>query len=295
MKNIVYKLAEDFNIEKNYKLFRIYQEMLNPIINKKKFEDIDLNLQDRKIMVRCFNLNKNKKKLIIYFHGGGWVTGSVNSYTNAISKLANNLDCMIIMPEYRLAPEYPFPAGFDDCFEVTKLILNNLDEIKVKKNDVILMGDSAGGNLAAAVSQKGLDTKDFRVNKQVLLYPALQSNYSNDTKYTSVISNGNNYLITQKQIQDFMKHYIKDEKDYANPYVAPLLAKHLFGLPKTLIIVNEFDPLRDEGIAYAKKLRWHLVWSEYYVFEGAMHGFLTNILDRKYTKMAYLKIKEFIK
>jgi acetyl esterase len=125
--------------------------------------------------------------------------------------------------------------------------------------------------------------------------PALQSNYSNDTKYTSVISNGNNYLITQKQIQDFMKHYIKDEKDYANPYVAPLLAKHLFGLPKTLIIVNEFDPLRDEGIAYAKKLRWHLVWSEYYVFEGAMHGFLTNILDRKYTKMAYLKIKEFIK
>lgn len=297
MKNIVYKVAEDFDIKKNYKLFRLFQKVVNPTLNKKKkFQDIKINLDDRKVPVRIFNpFNDGKKhKVIIFIHGGGWIAGSVDTYTNICYDMAKRTNRVVISIEYRLAPENPFPAGFNDCYDVINFIYKNILSMDIEKKDIAIIGDSAGGNLSAAVCQRARDEKSFKVSKQILLYPALQTDYSENSKYKSVVEKGSNYIITRVQLCDFINHYIINPNDLSNPYIAPLESKHLFGLPNTLIIVAENDPLRDEGIAYYKKLKAHFVKSKYYVFMGANHGFLTNILDKKYTNLAYEKIIKFL-
>jgi acetyl esterase/lipase len=297
MKNIVYKMAEDFDIKKNYKLFRLFQKVVNPTINKKKkYQDIKIILEDRKVPIRVFNpfTDEEPHKIIIFLHGGGWVAGSVDTYTNICYVMARRTKRIVIAIEYRLAPENPFPAGFNDCYDVINLIYKNRVAMNIKTEDITIIGDSAGGNLSAAVCQRALNEKLFKVAKQILLYPSLQTDYSESTKYKSVIEKGSDYIITRVQLCDFINHYVINPNDLDNPYVAPLESNHLFGLPKTLIILAENDPLRDEGIAYYKKLRLHFVKSKHYIFKGATHGFLTNILDRKYTNAAYDKINEFL-
>ena len=186
MKNIVYKVAEDFDVKKNYKLFRLFQKIVNPTLNKKKkFQDIKVKLSDRKVPVRIFNpfCDNEMHKIIIFIHGGGWVSGGVDTYANICYTLANKTQRIVVSIEYRLAPEHPFPSGFNDCYDVINLIYKNSLSLNIEKNDIAIVGDSAGGNLSAAVCQKALDEKSFRIEKQILLYPALQADYSENTKY----------------------------------------------------------------------------------------------------------------
>lgn len=297
MKNIINKVTEDFDIKKNYKIFRFFQKLLNPTINKKKkYKDVVVNLDNRKLKVRLFSpfKDKEKHKVLILIHGGGWMSGSLDSYTNLCYDLSKKTHHIVIAIGYRLAPEYPFPAGFDDCYDVTKFIYDNAKIFNIDTKDITLIGDSAGGNLCAAVNQKALDTKEFKIKKQILIYPAVQTDYSLNTSYKSVIEKGSNYIITRTQLCDFINTYIVDKENLKNKYVSPILSKNMFGLPETLIILAEDDPLHDEGLAYAKKLKRHLVKVKYYTFTGATHGFLTNILDRKYTNMAFEKINIFL-
>lgn len=287
----------DINIKKNYKLFRILQKIINPsFINKKDYEDIIFDLDDRKIKARVFKscTGKEISKLIIFIHGGGWVTGSVDSYTNTCIELSHRTNRMVVAIDYRLAPEYPYPAGFNDCYEVTKLIMKNLDSLNLSYKDVCLMGDSAGANLVAAISLKARDTKDFKIENQILLYPALQTDYSNKTKYKSVIENGKDYLLTQKQLQEYMNLYVTNSKDLNNPYVAPLKARTLFFQPRTLLITSNHDPLRDEGKKYARRLKLYFNYVVYYNFEDAIHGFLSQPIGKKNKMEAYKRIIQFL-
>ena len=287
----------DINIKKNYKLFRILQKIINPsFINKKDYEDIIFDLDDRKIKARVFKscTGKEISKLIIFIHGGGWVTGSVDSYTNTCIELSHRTNRMVVAIDYRLAPEYPYPAGFNDCYEVTKLIMKNLDSLNLSYKDVCLMGDSAGANLVAAISLKARDTKDFKIENQILLYPALQTDYSNKTKYKSVIENGKDYLLTQKQLQEYMNLYVTNPKDLNNPYVAPLKARTLFFQPRTLLITSNHDPLRDEGKKYARRLKLYFNYVVYYNFEDAIHGFLSQPIGKKNKMEAYKRIIQFL-
>lgn len=287
----------DYNLKKNYKIFRVLQNLLNPsVFDKKEYEDVFLELPDRKIRTRIFcPFDKpEKRKAIIYIHGGGWVLGTLEVYTKTCLELAKQTNRIVISIDYRLAPEYPFPCGFNDCYDVVELIMSNLDEFGLKEEDVCLMGDSAGGNLTAAVSLKAKKTKKFKLKEQVLIYPAVQSDFSDKTKYKSIIDNGKDYLLTQKQIQDYMSLYVKDAKDLNNPYVSPLKARFPFNQPRTLIITSDKDPLRDEGKAYAKKLSLFGNKVMYHNVEGAMHGFLTITLNKKHKEEAHNKIKEFL-
>lgn len=284
----------DISIKKNYKLFRKLQKIINPnIINKKEYEDIVFCLGDRDIKARVFYYHNNHKA-IIFIHGGGWVMGSVESYTNTCMELSKKTKRMVIAIDYRLAPEYPYPNGFNDCYDVVKLIMDNLETLGLKEEDICLMGDSAGGNLVAAISLKSKYTKDFKINKQILLYPALQSDYSNHTKFKSVIENGKDYILTQKQLQEYMALYVSTSKDLESPYVSPLKAKTLFFQPDTLLITSDLDPLRDEGKYYAKRLRRYFNRVKYYNFKEAMHGFLSQPIQKKHTMKAYNKIIEFL-
>lgn len=287
----------DISIKKNYKLFRILQKIINPsFINKKDYEDIIFDLEDRKIKTRVFKscTGKENSKLIIFIHGGGWVTGSVDSYTNTCIELSHRTNRMVVAIDYRLAPEYPYPAGFNDCYEVTKLIMKNLGSLNLSYKDVCLMGDSAGANLVAAISLKARDTKDFKIENQILLYPALQTDYSNKTKYKSVIENGKDYLLTQKQLQEYMNLYVTNPKDLNNPYVAPLKARTLFFQPRTLLITSNHDPLRDEGKKYARRLKLYFNYVVYYNFEDAIHGFLSQPIGKKHKMEAYKRIIQFL-
>lgn len=298
MDNLVKNISSfDPNIKKNYKILRLLQNIVSPNwINNKDYHDFILNVDNRDIRTRVFNFNHDSqnKKAIIFVHGGGWVIGSLSSYTKTCIEIAKKTKRLVISIDYRLAPEYPFPAGFNDCYDAIKLILNYLNEINIQNKDVCLMGDSAGANLIAAVSIKASKTKEFKVLQQVLIYPALQSDYSNNTKYKSVIEKGKDYFLTQKQLQDYISLYVKDEKDLSNPYVSPIKAKFLFFQPKTLLVTADNDPLRDEGKHYAKRLLLHFNNVTYCNIEGAMHGFLTRPLEEKYKEQVYNKIIQFL-
>lgn len=290
MIKVVRKVFENFDVFKNYKLYRKLQVVAN-YPYKKGYIDYNVNLGDRTIRVRYFNKNNEikTKKTIIFIHGGGWVAGSIESYTNALSNLSEKLEMSIIAIDYRLAPEYKFPAGFNDCLDIVKIIAKEIGH-----KNIILMGDSAGGNLCAAVSQKLRDDFSFRIRKQILLYPSLSADYKENSKYKSVIEKQNKYLITRKHLDSAISHYVENEKELNNPYVSPINSKKLLFAPKTLIITSENDPLKDEGYAYYKKLKKYFVNVKYYHFEGADHGFLTNPLDRKFTNKLIKIVKEFL-
>lgn len=288
---------KDINVKKNYKIMRGLQEVLNPnFLYKKDYEDIEVDLSNRKITCRIFKTNKEtkKNKVIIYIHGGGWVTGSIDSYTRACVDLSKQTNRIVISIDYRLAPEYPYPAGFNDCYEIVKLFMDNLNELGLNRKDVCLMGDSAGGNLVAAISLKAMKEKTFKVKEQILLYPALQGNYTNTTKYKSVIEKGKDYLLTQKQLQDYISLYVPNKKDLKSPYVCPLNKRILFNQPRTLIITCENDPLRDEGKYFAKKLKLYFNDVEYYNLDGAIHGVFNNSIDKKHKVIIFNKIKLFL-
>lgn len=287
----------DINVKNNYKKIRFMQEILNPkFLYSKNYEDIVFKLKDREIKTRMFKSfdNNKKTKLIIFIHGGGWSTGSIGSYSKTCMELSKRTERVVISIDYRLAPEYPFPCGFNDCYEIVKIIMDNLEQFNLSENDVCLMGDSAGGNLVAAISLKGIKEKTFRARDQILLYPALQNDYSNTTKYKSIIEKGKGYFLTQKSLQDYMALYVKDAKDLKNPYVSPLNKRFPFLQPRTLIITCEHDPLKDEATYYAKKLKLCLNYVKLYNVEGAIHGFFNNIYGKKYMNELYKEIIEFL-
>ncbi|MBQ9072833.1 MAG: alpha/beta hydrolase [Bacilli bacterium] len=294
--NVIKKISNsEFSVKKTYKLFRVLQKIVTkPLLKNNNYEDITFDLKDRTIKSRIFYPSSDKKGLIIFIHGGGWVTGSIESYTKTCIELSNKTKRIVISIDYRLAPEYPYPNGFDDCYEVIRIIMNNIDKLNLREKDVCLMGDSAGGNLVAAITIKSKHTKDFKISKQILFYPTLQSDYSNNTKYKSVIEKGKDYLLTQKRLQEYISLYVSNPKDLNSSFVSPLKVKFPFFYPSTLIITADNDPLRDEGIRYAKKLKRYFNHVKYYNFEGAMHGFMNNPFGKKYKEEAYEKTKEFL-
>lgn len=286
---VTLKIIENFPIKKNIKLYRTIQNIVNPKIQNKKYVDYVLD----GVRVRVFD-QSNSKKIIIYIHGGGWVSGSIDTHSSICYRLSSELNRKVISIDYRLAPEYPYPAGFDDCYKVISHIMDNISEFGITWSDVAIMGDSAGANLAFAVSLKGLDERAFRTGAQVLIYPATQTDYSITTKFDSVLVNDGKGFLTRKHLEDYLSMYLTSEEDYSDKYVNILKSKHLFGLPKVMVVTGTLDPLHDEGVALVKKLKRHLVSVKHYDLEDATHGFFTNILDKKYTKRTIELIKGFI-
>lgn len=284
------KIVSKFPIAKNIKLYRTIQNIVNPkLIKDAQYLDDTLS----GVKIRIFDPKKSSK-LIIYIHGGGWVSGNIDTHSNICLKLAEVLNRKVIAIDYRLAPEFPYPAGFLDCYEVIKTIMDNIASFGITWDDVIIMGDSAGANLTFAVSLKGFYEKTFRTGKLILIYPATQTDYTLSSKYHSLFTNDSKGFLSRKNLEDYINMYIPDVTRRNDIYVNLLKAKHLFGLPKTLIITGTEDPLHDEGLALAQKLKRHLVSVKHYDIKGAPHGYFNNILDKKYTKIAIKYIKEFV-
>ncbi len=230
--------------------------------------------EGHEIPVRIFYPEKRlHEEHIIYIHGGGWVIGNIDTYTSACANLANQLGRIVYSIDYRLAPENPFPAGLKDCLDaVDELLTPKAGE---KKQKWILMGDSAGGNLAAAVSLKRKEEKKPLPHSQVLLYPLTHWDHTENSPFASIQENGYDYGLTTKKIQEYMELYAPDEAMRKTPYLAPLMAEDLSRQPDTLIITAEFDPLRDEGEAYGAALKKAGNTVEVKRILNAVHGFIT--------------------
>lgn len=299
LKKIALKILSipHISLKKYYKQYRKLLNILNPPSEPiYKMLDHKIMVEDREIPVRVFIPKANPlPKVLIFFHGGGWVTGNIDSYTNVCANMANKTNHIVISVDYRLAPENPFPAGLEDCYYVTKEIFSNPEILKCKQEDITLIGDSAGGNLAAVVSLMAKDRGEFLPSKQILIYPATNYDHSENSPYSSVKENGADYIMTSKRIQDYMDLYIQNEEDRLSPYVAPILAENLSNQPKTLIITAEFDPLRDEGEAYGIKLKQFGNDVKIYRMKDALHGFISNPLSSDDIDKCYEIINLFLK
>lgn len=229
---------------------------------------------DHEIPIRIFYPeNRKHEEHVIYIHGGGWALGDVDTYTSACVNLANHLNRVVYLIDYRKAPEYPYPAAFEDCLQAVKILQDSAVEGKKKK--WILMGDSAGGNLAAAVSLKLREEELTLPYKQVLIYPLTYWEHSEESPFDSVRTNGYDYGLTIKKISEYMEMYVPDEEDRKSPYVSPLMADDLSNQPDTLVITAEFDPLRDEGEEYGRALKAAGNQVEIRRILDSVHGFIT--------------------
>ena len=233
--------------------------------------------------------------VLLFFHGGGWVTESVETYNRVCARMAQTTGCIVASVEYRLAPEYRFPAAFEDCYAAAKTLYTNHSILKIHPDQITIIGDSAGGNLTAAVCLKARDPGDFTPKRQILSYPALYHCYTEESPYPSVQENGTDYLLTSVKMEDYLKLYESSPADRLNPYFAPLMTKDFSRLPRTLILTAQFDPLRDEGEDYGKKLLDAGNDVEMYRIDGAFHGFFALGIRFLHVQESFTYINAFLK
>jgi acetyl esterase len=216
--------------------------------------------------------------LLVYFHGGGWVIGGLESYDRLCRSLANAAGCAILAVDYRLAPEHKFPAAVDDCYAATSWAVAQAAALGADGTRAAIGGDSAGGTLTAVVAQLARDRSGPGLRFQLLIYPATDVAY--DTP--SYRENATGYFLELDAMRWFYDHYLRNDADRADPRASPLRAADLHGLPPALVITAEFDPLRDEGEAYAARLREAGVPVTLTRYDGMIHGFfgLAPLLDQ---------------
>jgi len=295
----VLKLASSprIDMQEDYVWIRKVQDFFSKEV-KDQYHVLDEKIysldEGHEIPVRVFFPNKIRhEENIIYIHGGGWVLGNIDTYTRACMNLAEHLGRPVYSINYRLAPEHPYPAGFNDCLRVVKVLLNSTENNKKRK--WVLMGDSAGGNLAAAVSLKLKQEKENLPTKQILLYPLTYWDHSIESPFESITTNGYDYGLTVKKIQEYMEMYAPDKEARKSPFISPLMAEDLSGQPDTLIITSEFDPLRDEGEAYGKALKEAGNHVETHRLLNTVHGFIKYPPYLEPVEKTFEFVNEFLK
>jgi len=213
--------------------------------------------------------------LVVFLHGGGWVVGDLDTHDATCRRLCAELNAVSLGVDYRLAPESPFPAAFEDALTATRWCLANAAELGADPRRVVVMGDSAGGNLAAAVAI-ALRGEKSRPVAQVLVYPATDLRPGTD-RYRSRTDSAEGFGLSQQGMDWFVGCYAAQEWQRSDPRASPILAPDLSGLPPTLVMTAEYDPLRSEGEAYAERLGRAGVEVEHHCVAGANHGVLSNI------------------
>ncbi|HLA80190.1 MAG TPA: alpha/beta hydrolase [Thermoleophilia bacterium] len=233
-----------------------------------RMEDLAVPGQAGDIAVRAYTpAGEGPFPILVYFHGGGFVFGGLDSSDAECRGIANSAECVVVSVDYRLAPENKFPAAAEDCYSATSWVAENNARLGGDGLPVAVGGMSAGGNLAAAVSLMARDRGGPSLTCQILNVPVLDNNF--DTE--SYRLNGEGYALTRADSEWFWQQYMSTPDDWANPYAAPLRAPDLSGLPPALVQTMQYDILRDEGRAYAERLRAAGVSVSYKHYEGMLH------------------------
>lgn len=211
--------------------------------------------------------------VVVFFHGGGWVVGSIASHDAMCRRLCSQSRCVLLSVEYRLAPEHKYPAAVNDAFAATQWAANHGREIGGDPARIAVAGDSAGGNLAAAVCLMARDRGGPAIAAQVLIYPI--TDYMPD--FESYHRNGRGYFLDTEAIVWFWRQYLANEAQADEVTASPLRTRDLSGLPTALVLIAEYDPLADEGVAYADRLEEAGVRVERFMADGQIHGFLRRL------------------
>ena len=208
---------------------------------------------------------------LVYFHGGGWVIGDLETHDTLCRELCNLSGCAVVAVDYRMGPEHRFPAAAHDALAATRWVHANAASLGIDASRLAVGGDSAGGNLAAVVALAARDAGDLPLVFQLLIYPATDQRRGADSHKT----NGEGYLLTRETMNWFHDHYIDDAAHDADWRASPLLHSDLSRLPPSLVLIAGHDPLRDEGLAYAQQLTLAGSRSTLVNFERQIHGFIT--------------------
>jgi len=215
---------------------------------------------------------------IVYFHGSGWVILNIEICDPTMRALANDTDCVVVAVNYQKAPEHKFPVPFNDAWAATCWVAEHAEELGIDPARIAVGGDSAGGNLAAAVAIKAREEGGPALAFQLLVYPATE----HDVDKPSAIQNAEGYLLQRESMRWFWAHYLDGATDEPDWRASPLRAKSLANLPPALVVTAEFDPLRDDGRLYADRLRADGVKVTYSDYQGMVHGFywMQGVVDR---------------
>ncbi|HXO67203.1 MAG TPA: alpha/beta hydrolase [Candidatus Dormibacteraeota bacterium] len=215
--------------------------------------------------------------VLVFFHGGGWVIGSIDTHDRICRELASEAGIMVVSVGYRLAPENKFPAATEDAYAATAWVVEHATELGADPERVAVGGDSAGGNLAAVTCLMARDRGDPQIQFQLLIYPSTDDVFDDE----SCRQTSEGLVHSVAGMHWCRDHYLHDQDDAQNPYVAPMRAETLRGLPQALVITGEYDPLRDQGEAYARRLRDEGVQVTLRRYDGMVHVFfqMTAFVD----------------
>lgn len=242
-------------------------------------DTMELSITDDAVPIRVYiPEGEGPYPTLLYYHGGGWVIGDLDTHDETCRVICNNTDCMVVSVDYRLSPEHKFPTPLEDCYAALEWIVQNAETMQVDTDSVMVGGDSAGGNLAAAVALRARDDDGPSIARQVLIYPV--TNHDFDTP--SYEENGEGGMISEQDMRWFWDHYLENEIDGKHPYASPMQAQSLDGLPPATVVTCGLDPLRDEGAAYAQRLRDAGVSVQHHNYEDCIHGIaqmLTGPMD----------------
>jgi acetyl esterase len=209
--------------------------------------------------------------VLVYYHGGGWTIGDLDTHDTLCRELANLSGCAVVAVDYRMGPEHRFPAAVDDVLAATRWVRKEAGALGLDAGRLAVGGDSAGGNLAAVVAIAARDAGDLPIAFQLLIYPATDMR----RVHPSHTTNGQGYVLTSDTIKYFHDHYITDPKQDLDWRASPLLHPDLSRLPPALVLTAGYDPLRDEGLDYARALTAAGNRAVYVCFERQIHGFIT--------------------
>lgn len=206
----------------------------------------------------------------LYFHGGGWVLGSIETHDELVRRLVAESGCLFVSVDYPLAPEHKYPAAIEDSYLALRWLADHAKELGVDPRRIAVAGDSAGANVAAVLCLMTRDRRGPSIARQVLIYPIADCDFDRP----SYRDNAEGYFLTRSDMQWFWNHYVSAPEQMVEPYASPLRAPSLAGLPPALVLTAEFDPLRDEGVEYARKLQSAGVPTTLREFPGMIHGFV---------------------
>jgi acetyl esterase len=225
--------------------------------------------------------------VLLFIHGGGWVLYGTHHYDPLCTHLCAGSECLVVSVDYRRSPEAKFPAALYDCLEALQWLSVHAHEIRGDKKKIIIAGDSAGGTLAAGTTMMNRSTGNIPLLGQVLIYPATAWL---EPPTPSYIEFAEGYSLTREAMVWFWAMYLENSRQSEDPYAVPMNAESLSGLPNALVIVSGFDPLKDDGVLYAEKLRLHKVPATLLNYGTMIHGFLSylGILDQAATAVTQI-------
>jgi acetyl esterase len=253
-----------------FRMLTVDMRAPDTVVPVRETEDIEVPGPNGPLPARVYRPDdEGKVPTIVFMHGGGFIIGDIETHDNQCRMVCREVGAVVVSVAYRLAPEAPFPAGVEDAVAATRWIAEHIADFGGDPDRLAIAGDSAGGNLAAVVAQVLRDEGGPRLAAQLLVYPS--TDFAGD--YPSRAENAEGYFLTLADMEWFANHYVGEASDLTDRRLSPLLAEDLAGLPPAVVVTAEYDPLRDEGEAYAHALEREGVPVTLRRYDGLIHGF----------------------